>query len=73
MYSGYRLITRLWAKLTDAIDAADMHGATAAKSAVEDRQRELARQREASGETPKARYFNHVEGDRWMPKLDVDQ
>jgi len=59
--------------LTDAIVAADMHGATAAKSAVEDRQRELAKQREASGEVAKPRFFKHVEGDRWMPQLDVDQ
>lgn len=65
---------RLWTKLTDAIKAADMHGATAAKSAVEDHQRELARQREASGaKAPESRFFMHVEGDKWMPKIDVDK
>jgi hypothetical protein len=58
--------------LTDAILSTDMHGATAAKSAVEDRQRELAKRREAAGEVPSSRFFKHVEGDRWMPKLDVD-
>nr|XP_019011409.1 oxysterol-binding protein family [Kwoniella pini CBS 10737]OCF50190.1 oxysterol-binding protein family [Kwoniella pini CBS 10737] len=63
---------RLWAKLTDAIKTADMHGATAAKTTVEDRQRELAKKREASGEVPDSRFFKHVSGDRWMPKLDVD-
>ncbi|ORX38558.1 hypothetical protein BD324DRAFT_577947 [Kockovaella imperatae] len=64
---------RLWTKLTDAIKAADMHGATAAKTAVEDRQRELVRQREAKGESPPApRFFKHVEGDKWMPSIGVD-
>ncbi|WWC63210.1 uncharacterized protein I303_105810 [Kwoniella dejecticola CBS 10117] len=63
---------RLWTKLTDAIRTADMHGATAAKTTVEDRQRDLAKKREASGEVPESRFFKHVSGDRWMPKLDVD-
>ncbi|KAK1927070.1 hypothetical protein DB88DRAFT_476587 [Papiliotrema laurentii] len=64
---------RLWTKLTDAIKAADMHGATAAKTAVEDRQRELVKQREATGSPPPpSRFFEHVEGDRWMPKIGVD-
>lgn len=66
-------LSRLWTKLTDAIKAADMHGATAAKAAVEDRQRELAKRREQSGEVPQARFFVHVEGDRWMPKIGVDR
>lgn len=71
--SDARLMRRLWTKLTDAIQSTDMHGATAAKSAVEDRQRELAKQREAAGEVPPSRFFKHVDGDRWMPKLDVDK
>jgi hypothetical protein len=50
-----------------------MHGATAAKTSVEDRQRELAKQREASGEKHQSRFFRNVEGDRWMPKLDLDK
>lgn len=51
-----------------------MHGATAEKSAVEDRQRELAKKREANGEAaPPARFFVHVAGDRWMPSIDVDR
>lgn len=49
-----------------------MTAATNAKSEVEDAQRELARQREASGEpAPEARFFMPV-GDKWMPKIDVD-
>ena len=68
------IFDRLWTHLTEAIKAADMHGATAAKSAVEDRQRELAKQRDAKGESaPEARFFVHVEGDRWMPKIGVDK
>ncbi|KAK8854831.1 hypothetical protein IAR55_003570 [Kwoniella newhampshirensis] len=64
---------RLWTKLTDAIKSGDMYGATDAKSAVEDHQRELVRKREASGEgAPQSRYFKHVAGDKWMPKIDVD-
>jgi hypothetical protein len=64
----------LWSKLTDAIKSADMHGATAAKTAVEDRQRGLVKQREAAGQSaPEPKFFKNVEGDRWMPKLDVDK
>ena len=64
---------RLWAKLTEAIKNGDMHGATAAKTAVEDKQREKAKKREAAGEgVPEPRFFRHVSGDRWMPKLDLD-
>jgi len=65
--------SRLWSKLTEAIKAADMHGATAAKTAVEDRQRELAKRRESSGGgAPEPRFFMHVDGDRWMPRIGVD-
>ncbi|KLT38849.1 hypothetical protein CC85DRAFT_289140 [Cutaneotrichosporon oleaginosum] len=64
---------RLWAKLTDAIKAADMNAAQAAKSAVEDRQRELRQQRAERGEpAPTPRFFVPV-GDKFMPKLDVDK
>ena len=64
----------LWAKLTDAIDRSDMHGATAAKNEVEERQREKARKREAAGEgLPPPRFFVQVEGDKWMPKIGVDK
>jgi hypothetical protein len=51
-----------------------MHGATAAKSAVEDKQRDLAKRRESVGDAaPASRFFTHVEGDRWMPKIGVDR
>jgi hypothetical protein len=47
-----------------------MHGATAAKTSVEERQRQLARDREASGGgIPSSRFFNNVPGDKWMPKI----
>lgn len=60
----------MWRNLTEAIRKADMHGATAAKTAVEDRQRQIARERESAGEgLPPSRFFNHVAGDKWMPKL----
>lgn len=51
-----------------------MHAATTAKTNVEDHQRELVKRREASGEAaPESRYFKHVPGDKWMPRLDVDR
>ncbi|KAK4689514.1 hypothetical protein P7C73_g599, partial [Tremellales sp. Uapishka_1] len=64
---------RLWSKLTEAVKASDMVAATTAKSAVEDHQRDLVRQREATGApAPDARFFVHVAGDKWMPKIGVD-
>ncbi|RSH88673.1 hypothetical protein EHS25_002900 [Saitozyma podzolica] len=59
---------RLWSKLTDAIKSADMHGATAAKTAVEDRQRGLVKQREAAGQSaPEPKFFKNVEGTDGCP------
>lgn len=50
-----------------------MNAAQAAKSAVEDRQRELRQQRAERGEpAPTPRFFVPV-GDKFMPKLDVDK
>ncbi|BEJ17883.1 hypothetical protein CspHIS471_0701510 [Cutaneotrichosporon sp. HIS471] len=64
---------RLWAKLTDAIKTTDMIAAQTAKSAVEDRQRELRQRRAERGEpAPTPRFFVPV-GDKFMPKLDVDK
>jgi len=72
--AGVLLMRRLWAHLTEAIKRDDMHGATAAKSAVEDKQREKAKQREAAGKgIPEPRFFRNVAGDRWMPKLDLER
>ena len=68
------LNVRLWSKVTEAIRKSDQAAAQGAKSAVEDRQREIAKKREAAGEvTPDARFFQHVTGDRWMPKLDINK
>jgi len=66
------ILSRLWADLTRAIKASDMDAATDAKAKVEDGQRELARRREASGQTHKTRFFQPV-GDKWMPKLNLEQ
>jgi len=64
---------RLWTRLTEAIKLADMNAAQAAKSAVEEHQRELRHKREASGEAaPESRFFKPV-GEKWMPRLDVDK
>ncbi|KAL7418696.1 Oxysterol-binding protein OBPa [Cryptotrichosporon argae] len=64
---------RLWAKLTDAIKRSDQNAAQAAKSEVEEHQRELVRVREAKAESaPESRFFRPAAGDKWMPKLDVD-
>lgn len=63
---------RQWADLTAAIKASDMDAATEAKAKVEDGQREMARRRESSGQTHQQRFFQPV-GDKWMPKLNLDQ
>lgn len=63
---------RLWRKLTQAIKLGDQNAAQAAKSEVEDAQRQLRAEREAKGEpAPEPRFFKQV-GDRWYPKLDID-
>lgn len=68
-----KLIYRLWANLTTAIKSGDMHGATAEKNIVEERQRDLARKREAEGKSHELRFFKNVGGNKYMPKLDVDK
>ena len=60
--------SRLWYKLTQAIEAKDMEAATRAKTAVEDAQRDLRRRRDESGEVFVPRYFELRDG-RWYPKL----
>jgi oxysterol-binding protein-related protein 8 len=60
---------RLWSALTNAIIAKDMEAAQKAKSAVEDRERELRREREQKGITTYTpRYFEERNG-RWEVKL----
>lgn len=72
-YLEETLIHRQWAKLTTAIKNGDMHGATAEKNVVEERQRELARKREAEGASYSQRFFKSAGANKWMPKLDLDK
>lgn len=59
---------RLWTRVTAAIKAKDLDAATDAKSAIEEAQRESARQREAKGETFKPRFFKPSgKGGEWRP------
>jgi hypothetical protein len=60
---------RLWAKVTEAIKKNDQDAATDAKSAIEDRQREIAKQREHSGETWKPRFFT-IRNDEHRPLVE---
>lgn len=60
--------TRLWSKLTQAINSKNMEAATEAKTAVEDAQREMRRKMEESGEKYTPRFFQLNNG-RWEPKL----
>lgn len=62
---------RLWSGLTKAIKNSDMYAATEEKTKIEEYQRELARQREATGEQHQMRFFKAV-GQKFMPKLDID-
>jgi len=52
---------RLWNKVTSAIIKRDQATATEAKSAIEDRQREEARTRDAEGVTWQPRFFRQVD------------
>ncbi|TFK47943.1 Oxysterol-binding protein [Heliocybe sulcata] len=59
---------RLWSDLTKAIENKDMDTATAAKSAVEESQREERRKREESEQEHVPRFFELRNG-RWEPKF----
>jgi oxysterol-binding protein-related protein 8 len=52
---------KLWAKVTQAIIKRDQYTATEAKSAIEDRQREETRTRDADGVTWHPRFFKRVD------------
>jgi oxysterol-binding protein-related protein 8 len=52
---------RLWAKVTQAIIKRDQNTATEAKSAIEDRQREETRTRDADGVTWHPRFFKRID------------
>ncbi|PCH33124.1 Oxysterol-binding protein [Wolfiporia cocos MD-104 SS10] len=64
---------RLWSKLTQAIVAKDMDAATEAKTAVEESQRELRRQREESGQKYIPRFFQQDSDERWGPKIALPE
>ena len=59
----------LWAKLTAAIIDKNMDRATEAKTAVEEGQRELRRQREEGSEQYVSRFFAQNKDGRWIPKF----
>jgi hypothetical protein len=59
---------RLWAALTDALGRRDQDAAQDAKNAVEERERELRKKREAEGKQHVPRFFEQRNG-RWEPKL----
>lgn len=65
---------RLWSKVTAAILKDDMDTATEEKTLIEDRQREEAKQREATGQTYQPKFFDIVYGDQYefkgIPTLD---
>ncbi|KIJ32061.1 hypothetical protein M422DRAFT_35992 [Sphaerobolus stellatus SS14] len=62
---------RLWSNLTVAILEKNMEKAQESKSAVEESQRELRRQREERGETHVPRFFEQDAEGRWLPKIQL--
>ncbi|ODQ50232.1 hypothetical protein SAICODRAFT_173898 [Saitoella complicata NRRL Y-17804] len=65
---------RLWDPVTRAIKKRDQDAATDAKSAIEERQRQEQRRREAEGAQWEPRFFVRRAGtaDEWILKEDVD-
>jgi transcriptional regulator NrdR family protein len=59
---------KLWSKLTQAIKDRDMEAATDAKTAVEDHQRQLAKEREGKGPW-KPRFFDEEYDDYRLKAL----
>ncbi|GAA6048842.1 hypothetical protein JCM3770_003647 [Rhodotorula araucariae] len=65
---------RLWNRVTAAIKAKDLDAATDAKGAIEDAQREAARERDASGEQWAPRFFRPTgKGGEWRPVFSLPQ
>ena len=54
---------RLWSKVTEAIKTNDQDAAQEHKAAIEERQREIAKMREDSGEAFKPKYFAVQDGE----------
>ena len=61
---------RLWSKVTEGIKEKDLDKATESKSAIEEKQRALAKEREESGATWEPRFFVQ-KGDKYYPKMDA--
>lgn len=59
---------RQWSKLSEAIANKDMDAATAAKTAVEEAQRDRARKREELGVKYEPHFFKLDKDCRWVPK-----
>ncbi|KAM0754205.1 Oxysterol-binding protein [Meredithblackwellia eburnea MCA 4105] len=68
---------RLWSGVTAAIKAKDLNAATEAKTAIEDAQRETAREREEKGDTFTPRFFVLKDGEYRpnfsLPKADAKE
>ncbi|GAA96293.1 uncharacterized protein L969DRAFT_91740 [Mixia osmundae IAM 14324] len=61
---------KLWSKVTAAIKKNDLDAATDAKTAIEDAQRDRAKDRDHKSETHEPKYFV-LKGDEWAPKFDL--
>lgn len=62
---------RLWSKVTRAIKRKDLDAATLAKTAIEDFQRDRARQREEKEEKWEPVFFELKDDDEWVPKFTL--
>lgn len=62
---------RAWSAVTKAIQAGDMQGTSAAKSKIEEAQREMRKREEAEGRKWEPKFFTRVEGDREFEELAV--
>lgn len=62
---------KLWSKLTRAILNRNMDDASEAKSAVEDRQRTIRKEKEAAKDIHRTRFFDCID-DKWTFKHDRD-
>lgn len=63
------LCFRLWSKVTEGIKEKNLDKATESKSAIEERQRALAKEREEKGETWTPKYFVQ-RGEKFYPNIE---
>ncbi|TKY88149.1 hypothetical protein EX895_002859 [Sporisorium graminicola] len=61
---------RLWSKVTEGIKEKNLDKATESKSAIEEKQRALAKEREESGAAWEPRFFVQ-KGEKYYPKIDA--